>query len=98
MTAPEPTGLLDDHGFPAIWTICDDCARWAWCLKSYTEASGPCTLWPYAEDTDGQPMELGDPRLDGEGLMCSACVAVLAMCADRQDCERAVAAGAGWPS
>jgi len=85
MNAPQ---LFDDHGEAAVWTVCDDCGLPALCLRGYVEASGPCELWPYAEDGHGEPMEPGDPRLDGGGLMCKNCVPVIAFCADREACDR----------
>lgn len=72
--------VLDDHGQPARFSQCDGCDRWTQVLGMYSEAAGPCQLWPYAEDDYGEPMELGDPRLDGGGFMCSNCVPVLAFC------------------
>jgi hypothetical protein len=84
MTAP----LTDDHGFPAVWDTCDACGLPAVCLRQYAEASGPCEMYYANEDEHGELMEPGDPRLDGGGLMCKNCVAVLAICADREACER----------
>jgi hypothetical protein len=86
---PLPDGTItDDHGQPAVWDVCNFCGRRGLVMYSYTEASGPCRLWLYAEDSDGEPMELGDPRLDGGGFMCSNCECVIHLCVDREACAR----------
>ncbi len=88
--------LTDDHGNPAIWTVCDDCGLPALCLCVYTEASGPCELDPDYEDRVREA--LANPRsgvipggaamLGGGGPLCGNCVAELVFCADREACKR----------
>jgi hypothetical protein len=93
VSGPEP--LLDDHGNPAVWTICDNCGLPSLCLRScYTEASGPCELDPDYEDRvrEVEPhlrILFGGAALLGEGgPLCGNCVAELSFCADREACER----------
>jgi hypothetical protein len=84
---------VDDHGSPAIWTECDGCRRWSWCLYGYTEAVGPCELDPDYEERlreAGPDYEerLRWPAIPGiaelraaTGLAgCDNCAAVIAFC------------------
>lgn len=95
---------LDDHGNPAIWIQCDACDQWSWCLRGYSEATGPCELEPDYEDLMREA--LADPRsgvrpgaarrLRGEGgPLCGNCAAVMVFCVDQATCYRRQ--GLPWP-